>query len=322
MKPMFILKSIGRVLLVIIAILVILLSVAGIGGAWYVNRVITDVTLQVFSVVQTGVTIADTGVSQVNTLVKDSRTEVQQAEDTINDISDNLQENNPALVALNNRLETRLAPTVGKIDAAIAPVRDGLVAISSIVEFANSIPFVQEQAPNLGRLEEALQQLGQLGADVRQLNDTLAASVVEGKNELTKELAGVLTDLTARIDTRLAEVQSGVEEVQAEINALQEEVQAYRSRLLLIYNLSALGLTLLFIWLIYSQVVVIQHQWWGFKKDKTGGNETEAALESGAVETAVLEPGEEMVADTDVESVADVKLPPLDASDETKNIDM
>jgi hypothetical protein len=304
---MFILKSIGRVLLVIIAILVILLSVAGIGGAWYVNRVITDVTLQVFSVVQTGVTIAETGVNQVNGLVKDSRTEVQQAEDTIKDISDHLQENSPALVALNNRLETRLAPTVGKIDAAIAPVRDGLVAISSIVEFANSIPYVQEQAPNLGKVEEVLQNVNQLGADVRQLNDTLAASVVEGKNQLTEELAGVLTGLTTRIDSRLGEVQSGVEEVLAEINALQEDVLAYRSRLLLIYNLSALALTLLFIWLIYSQVVVIQRQWLGFKKDKTAESETNPTLDSGAGATAVLEPGAETVTDTDSEGVAEAE---------------
>ena len=304
---MFILKSIGRVLLVIIAILVILLSVAGIGGAWYVNRVITDVTLQVFSVVQTGVTIAETGVNQVNGLVKDSRTEVQQAEDTIKDISDHLQENSPALVALNNRLETRLAPTVGKIDAAIAPVRDGLVAISSIVEFANSIPYVQEQAPNLGKVEEVLQNVNQLGADVRQLNDTLAASVVEGKNQLTEELAGVLTGLTTRIDSRLGEVQSGVEEVLAEINALQEDVLAYRSRLLLIYNLSALALTLLFIWLIYSQVVVIQRQWLGFKKDKTAESETKPTLDSGAGATAVLEPGAETVTDTDSEGVAEAE---------------
>ncbi|HEY54421.1 MAG TPA: hypothetical protein G4N94_13305, partial [Caldilineae bacterium] len=294
---MLILKTIGRALLVLIAIFVILLSVAGIGGAWYANRVITDVTLQVFSVVQTGVTIAETGVNQVNGLVKDSRTEVQQAEDTIKGISDNLQENSPALVALNNRLETRLAPAVGKIDAAIAPVRDGLVAISSIVEFANSIPYVQEQAPNLGKVEEVLQNVNQLGADVRQLNDTLAASVVEGKNELTEELAGVLTDLTTRIDTRLGEVQSGVEEVLAEINALQEDVQAYQSRLLLIYNLSTLALTLLFLWLIYSQVVVIQHQWLGFKKDKIGADGKKPALDSGAVGTAVLEPDAETVAD-------------------------
>jgi archaellum component FlaC len=313
---MFILKSIGRVLLVIIAILVILLSVAGIGGAWYVNRVITDVTLQVFSVVETGVTLAETGVNQVNGLVKDSRTEVQQAEDTIIGISDHLQENSPALVALDKRLETRLAPTVGKIDAAIAPVRDGLVAISSIVQFANSIPYVQEQAPNLDEVEEVLQNVNQLGADIRQLNDTLAASVVEGKNELTKELAGVFTDLTTRIDTRLGEVQTEVESILAEINAFQEDVQAYKSRLLLIYNLSALALTLFFIWLIYSQVVVIQHQWLGFKGDKTAGGERKPALDSGAVETAVFEHGVETMAEPEIESIADLELPPLESSAE------
>jgi len=290
---MNVLKTIGRVILIIIAIFVILLSVAGIGGTWYVNRIVTDITLQVFTVVETGVAIAETGVNQVNTLVIDSRTEVQLAEQTILDVSDHLQENSPVLVALNNRLETRLAPTVEKIDAAIAPIRDGLVATTSIVEIANSIPFIQEQAPNLGKVEEVLQNVNQLGADIRQLNDTLGAAVVEEKNLATEELAGVLTDLTTRIDTRLGEVQSEVEALVAEVNAFQEEVRVYKSRLLLIYNLTAIGSTLLFIWLIYSQICVILSQWRGIRKKSSVEDVTEPALEPGATEAAELEPGDE-----------------------------
>ncbi len=311
---MKVLKTIGRVILILIAIFVILLSVAGIGGTWYVNRIVTDVTLQVFSVVETGVAIAETGVNQVNTLVIDSRTEVQNAEKTIGDVSVHLQENSPVLVALNNRLETRLAPTVNKIDAAIAPIRDGLVATTNIVQFANTIPFVQEKAPNLGKVEDVLTNVNQTGADIRQLNDTLAAAVVGQKNELTQELAGVLTDLTTRIDTRLAEVQSEVEALLAEINAFQDKVQAYKSRLLLIYNLAAIGSTLLFIWLIYSQICVILSQWRGIRKKDAGADDAEPALESGADEPAALETGDETDADADESTAEDVSVAETDTS--------
>jgi len=290
---MNVLKIIARVILILIAIFVILLSVAGIGGTWYVNRIVTDITLQVFTVVETGVAIAETGVNQVNDLVIDSRTEVQLAEQTILDVGDHLQENSPVLVALNNRLETRLAPTVDKIDAAIAPIRDGLVAITNIVEFANTIPFIQEQAPNLGKVEEVLKSVNQLGADIRQLNDTLGAAIVDEKNLLTEELTGVLTDLTTRIDTGLGEVQTEVETLVAEINTFQEEVQAYKSRLLLIYNLSSLALTLLFIWLIYSQICVILSQWRGIRKKGSDDGSTAPALDSGDDDPAALDAGDE-----------------------------
>ena len=56
------LKKIGRALIILIAVLAIVLSAAGIYGAWYANRTLTDVTLKVFTVVDTGVAIAQTGV--------------------------------------------------------------------------------------------------------------------------------------------------------------------------------------------------------------------------------------------------------------------
>ena len=56
------LKKIGRALIILIAVLVIVLSAAGIYGAWYVNRTVTDITLKVFSVVDIGVAVAETGV--------------------------------------------------------------------------------------------------------------------------------------------------------------------------------------------------------------------------------------------------------------------
>ena len=77
------LKKIGRALIILIAVLVIVLSAAGIYGAWYVNRTVTDMTLKVFSVVDIGVAVAETGVTRVDTLVQGGRTEVQQAEQTI-----------------------------------------------------------------------------------------------------------------------------------------------------------------------------------------------------------------------------------------------
>ena len=313
---MKVLKIIGRVILILIAIFVILLSVAGIGGTWYVNRIVTDITLQVFTVVETGVAIAETGVNQVNDLVIDSRTEVQLAEQTIVDVGDHLQENSPVLVALNSRLETRLAPTVAKIDAAIAPIRDGLVAITSIVEFANAIPFVQEQAPNLGKVEEVLTSVNQLGADIRQLNDTLGAAIVEEKDVLTEELTGVLTDLTTRIDTGLGEIQSEVETLLAEVNTFQEEVQDYKSRLLLIYNLASIASTLLFIWLIYSQICVILSQWRGIRKKGSDEVGTAPALDSGDDQAVAHDAGDEAEAIS-----AEAGLDET-SSDETSSLDV
>ncbi len=254
-------KKILRWLAIFIAVLVIVGSVVGIYGGWWLNRTATNVTTKTFSVIDTGVAVAEAGVNRVDTLVQDGRTEVQQAEETINTVGANLQENSPVLTALSSRLQTRLSPTVESIRQALAPVRETLTTVSNVVEILTSIPGMDERAPRLTRIDQAFDQMEQTAADVRQIDETLRASVVDGKNQLTQEAVNTLTGITTRVDTRLAEVEATVDEAQSDIDAFQVEMDETESRLLLYYNLGAVAITLLMLWLIYSQVVVIRHQW-------------------------------------------------------------
>jgi hypothetical protein len=255
------LKKLGRVGVLIMAVLVILLSVGGIVGAWGFARVMSDLTVTVFSVVQVGVGVVDTAAGRVDTLVHTARSEVQQTEDTITGAAENLQENKPVLTALNERLETRLGPTIDTMQGALAPVHDALVKVDNAVSLANSIPLIQEKAPRLDQLDETLTQITGLGADVQQLRTTLRVALVEETDQLTQGVATALTDLTSRIDGRLAKTQANVEGLQADIAALQARLEQLQSRLLLLYTLIAVLVTLLFVWVIYSQIVVIRHFW-------------------------------------------------------------
>ena len=179
------LKKIGRILILVMAVLVIVLSVGGIVGAWGISSAVSNVTLKMFSVVQTGAEVVDTAVGRMDTLVQTARSEVQQAGEMVTTAASNLQENRPVLTALSERLETRLGPTVDKIQEAVAPVHDALVTVSSAVSFANSMPFIQERAPRLEQLDQTLTQLSALAADVQQLRTTLQVAVTEKADQLT-----------------------------------------------------------------------------------------------------------------------------------------
>lgn len=255
------LKKIGRILVVIVAVVVIVLSLGGIGGAWWLGSTLSDATLKIFSVIKTGTDVVNTAVSRVDSLIQTGRSEVQQAGEMVNTVASNLQENRPVLTALSDRLENRLGPAVDKIQEAIAPVHDTLVTVGTALSFANSIPFVQERAPRLDQLEQTITRLSTLAADVLQLRTTLRAAVTEQANQLTQQAATALTDLTSRIDNGLASIQSDVQALQADVTALQERLQTLQTRLLLSFNLIALAATFLYLWVIYSQIVVIRHHW-------------------------------------------------------------
>ncbi|MCB0247998.1 MAG: hypothetical protein KDI07_05420 [Anaerolineae bacterium] len=285
---MRVLKQIGRVLAIIIAVLVIVLSVSGIAGSWYMNSVLANVTNQVFSVVNTGAGVAQTGVNRAEQLVTDGRAEVQNASTTVTSVGQHLEENSPVLTALNDRLTQRLGPTVEAIQTTLAPAVDGLRTVNQIVTVANSIPFVRQDSPRLDKLEEATNGLLQLVADAQQFQTTLAQTVVSEKNQVTNEAVGVLTDLATRIDTRLANLEATLQETQQEITAFQSRMDALNGRLLTIYNLATLLLTLLLIWIIYSQVVVIRSQWRGIRT--SGADSSAAALPPAEAPAAVASP--------------------------------
>jgi len=118
-----------------------------------------------------------------------------------------------------------------------------------------------DRAPRLAALDETFNRLEGLSADAMQLRGTLRALVAEQKRDIAPETVAALKGITQRIDTRLGEVQANIDGVQADITALHVRLDTRKSRLLFVFNLVALLSTLMLAWLIYTQVVVIQHHW-------------------------------------------------------------
>ena len=257
MFPM--LQKTTRYAAIALAVLFIGLSLFAIIGAWFVHRKITDVALNGFRVIETGVGVASGGVGRVDALIATSRTEVRQASETITAAGAQAQANSPVLNALNERLETRLAPRIAQMQAALAPVRDAVGMIGNVVSLVSSLPMMADRAPRLAALDETFNRLEALSADTTQLRATLRALVAAQARDLPAETVATLSGLTQRIDTRLGEVQASVQGVRADIAALQVRLGTRKTRVLFVFNLLALLATLMLAWILYSQIVVIRH---------------------------------------------------------------
>jgi uncharacterized phage infection (PIP) family protein YhgE len=254
-----ILEKITRLAGIAVAVLFIGLSLFGIVGAWFVDRTATNVVLNAFGFVETGVGVVDAGVGRVNNLVATIRTEVEQATETISAVGAKAQANSPVLEALNERLETGLGPRIAQMQEVLAPVREALKTVSNAVSIMSSVPMIAERAPQLTALDGTFNRLEELSADSTQLRNTLRALTAAQKNDVAPETVAALNRLTERIDTRLGEVHANVQGVQTDIAALRTRLDARKSKLLFVFNLLALLSTLMLAWIIYSQVVVIQH---------------------------------------------------------------
>jgi hypothetical protein len=243
-----------------LAMLFIGLSLFGIFGAWFVDRKATDVALKGFGLIEVGIGVVDAGVSRVDDLIKTSRTEVRQASETITAAGAQAQANSPVLSALNERLETSLAPRIAQMQQVLAPVRDAVGTVGNAVSLLNSLPMMADRAPRLAALDDAFNRLEGLSADATQLRGTLR-TLVEQNSDIAPGTVAALKGLTQRIDTRLGEVQANVQAVRADVAALKDRLAKRQSRLLIVFNLLALLSTLMLAWILYTQVVVIRHHW-------------------------------------------------------------
>ena len=244
-----------------LAVLFIGLSLLGIFGAWFVDRKATDVALKGFGLIEAGIGVVDAGVSRVDDLITTSRTEVRQASETITAAGAQAQANRSVLNALNERLETSLAPRIAQMQQVLAPVRDAVGNVANAVSLLNSVPMMADRAPRLAALDETFNRLEELSADATQLRSTLRALMAAQKGDATAETIATLNGLAQRIDTRLGEVQANVQAVRADVAALQVRLDKRKSQLLFVFNLLALLSTLMLAWILYTQVVVIQHHW-------------------------------------------------------------
>src|SRR4051812_19940565 len=162
-----------RLAAISVAALVGCISLVGVFGAWFVNRKATDIALKGFGAIDIGVGIVDAGTGRVDDLIRRSREEVRQAAETITAVGGQRLANRPVLSALNERLDTTLAPRIAEMRQTLAPVRDALLKVSNAVEFVSSLPTVAERAPRLAALDEAFDRLEGLSADATQLRTTL-----------------------------------------------------------------------------------------------------------------------------------------------------
>src|SRR6188472_2594016 len=260
-RYMTILEKVIRFGAITVAVLFIGLSLVGIFGAWFVDRKATDVALKGFALIETGVEVVDAGVSRVNELVATSRTEVRQASETIAAVGPQARANSAVLNALNDRLETSLAPRIEQMQKVLAPVREALGNVANAVSLLNSLPMMADRAPRLAALDDAFNRLEELSADGKQLRGTLRELVAGQNTDISAQTVAALNGLTQRIDTRLGKVQTDIQGTRDDLAALQLRLNTRKSRLLLAFNLVALLSTVMLAWIVYTQVVVVQHHW-------------------------------------------------------------
>jgi uncharacterized protein YukE len=242
--------------IMIIAALGFIVSVAGMVGVWFVRAParsgVTDVAATMTHALET----VDNGLGRVNTQVQDARQTLTQVNDAAAKLGNRVKANSPVVSALSQLVENDLAPRIEKARTTAFAIHDAVVSVNSTLMALNRLPSVTVPTltGELSAVSERAQEAQTAGQDLR-------ATVADVKAGLVTKAEEAVTKVTTRIDAALARIQATVNKYQAPVTRTQERIATARDRLLLLIDVVTVSLTLLLAIFAAGQLLLIYVCW-------------------------------------------------------------
>lgn len=245
-----------RILALIVMALSVLLAVAciaGVIGNWYLNKTMTDSVVRVLTGVEQALEVTEDRLGRLDTRLGNARDRIDEFERNVERAGEDFVENPVVLTALSERLDLGIAPAVLDVLETVQAVREKVVAVQNAVQALNALPFVSigENLDEGGRL----QRLSDGAAALTEGVEGVRSGVREAKAELVGKVMFRLGKGTARLDRGLETIQTAVQGYNTQVSGMLSEVTALKSRVPLWFDLASIGVTLVLLWIILSQVV-------------------------------------------------------------------
>jgi membrane protein implicated in regulation of membrane protease activity len=253
------LNIVGRILvtlLMLLAVLGFLISVAGIAGVWVARSYGHNAVIDVTSVTTKTLTAVNNGLVRVNTRVQDARQKVTQVNDAAANLGNRIDAKSPLVGKFNQLVNTNLAPSLEKLSTTAAAVHDAVVSLNSKLELLNRLPNIQ--VPTLTNQLSAVSDRAQ---EAQTAVQDLQTSLADVKSGLVTTVVAAVTQRTARIDAALARIQDTVNTYQATVTRTQNRVTAISNSVLLLIDVGVVSLTLLFIIFAIGLVLLLWVCW-------------------------------------------------------------
>ena len=246
-------KKIWYGTVITLSTLVLLLSVVGVIGTWVMRGTLSDFTVSLLQ------TAEDTAVraQQVIAQVEDPLGEIQQISTKVAEVSSklsqNVQDEGLLKLLLPPEQEQKLVNLATKVQDTLATIHEVLSAAANLYETIDRMPFVTLPAPGLEKVRAVEQAVNEIRVTIEELKGNVAQFRAGAADKI-----GVVTEIATRISDRLAEALDNLAALDAELEGLQQTLAGVRSAVPTVFALAALLISLLLVYVAYTQVEVIR----------------------------------------------------------------
>ena len=244
-----------RTLQRILAFLCILLAlgglvafVGGVLGIWVVRTPLTETSTRVLGRVEHVLGRITRGLDDLDTALGKAEENLRQYRSVPKGADSGPDNETLKLVAWS--LNNDVVPNMGNVRQTLMGVSASTVVINSLLADVNELPHARVASLDADKLQDISDTLSRLGSTAQQLSGML-------KNGKTPQCDAAAT----RMQDGLATVRTTVTEYESRLSEIRDRITSLKAELPRDIHLGAIILTVVFLWLAFSQVSVLMHGW-------------------------------------------------------------
>jgi hypothetical protein len=251
------LKRILAVIVMVISALVLVLNLAGIAGAWIVRAQLATDLVDIATEAEARATTAKRGLDRLDAALSRTHDQVAGVERDVQAFGADLEQNKPLLSAITDKLGVELGPLFDSAREIMTTIRETVTAVNSAIEAINAIPFISIPLPELEKMEKLSQDVDSLRTQVQDLR----TAIDQKRSEIIQGAVSIVTTPTSQIGSTLGEMQATVSGYSQQIGAVQEGLTTFKAEIGGRLTWAAVILTLILLWLAFSQIGLLVLGW-------------------------------------------------------------
>lgn len=246
------LKKIAAVIVMQLAILGIILGLAGMVLAWAYNTPLTDSLTRLVAGAQRVLTAADSGLTVANRGLNTALGAVNTVDGAVRSFGERIVDTNIAFTVLERTVGDTLFPRIVAAQETVTAIADTVIGVNDTLEAANRIPFVE--VPTL------TDELGEVGARLTSIRDRvqeLRDGLRDIKERKVARPVAFVTDRTGRLITEIDAILTITTAAQTRIAITLSRLATLARNLPRLIDLLSLAITLIALWLIGVQAYAL-----------------------------------------------------------------
>jgi predicted PurR-regulated permease PerM len=236
-----------------LSVLVLLFSTVGVIGTWIFEQTLVDVTQNLLNA--TAKTAG--GIRVVAARIDQQSGELRQISSTVSAVSikigQNIEDKGLARTLLPAEQEERLNATIDNVQKTLSNVREFLTAGMSMYRTINRLPFVD--LPGLS--DDTVTEIVQTVADTQATVEELRQSIQDFRSGVAQGIDRI-TQVADRMTQRLDDLSAKLAELDQALAHLQDLASQLEASVPLAFGLIAVLLTLLMVYVGYTQIEIIR----------------------------------------------------------------